>query len=214
MNKIALTNIFTLAVGVIIGSAATMQYFKTKYENQYQEDLQSIKEVLLKEKEDFIAETDKIVKEKDVAIDELIKHNNKETAKEIINYCGYAKQSKAQTKKEAEEEEEVCNVQNHEDGPYIITPEEFRSIDDYDFQTLIYYADGHVATDTGDLITNYEDQIGYDALEHFGEYEEDTVYVRNDEEMMDFEVIRSDKNFTDILEEQRMQSIMEIEDEY
>ena len=81
--------------------------------------------------------------------------------------------------------------------PYIITPEEF---DDGEYRdiTLNYYKDG-VVTDFYDrVVDNYEELIGNDFMNHFGEYEDDSVFVRNDERQIDYEVLLNDDNYKDL----------------
>lgn len=40
--------------------------------------------------------------------------------------------------------------------------------------------------------------IGDDALGHFGEYEDDSVFVRNDEEQTDYEILLDGRNYHDV----------------
>lgn len=81
------------------------------------------------------------------------------------------------------------------DKPYIIKPNEFGE-QDYDEVTLVYYADGKFTSyDTGDLMDEFEieDAIGdIDPSVHFGDYEEDSVFIRNDERGIDYEVLRDE----------------------
>ena len=81
------------------------------------------------------------------------------------------------------------------DKPYIIKPNEFGE-QDYDEVTLVYYADGKFTSyDTGDLMDEFEieDAIGdIDPSVYFGDYEEDSVFIRNDERGIDYEVLRDE----------------------
>ena len=49
------------------------------------------------------------------------------------------------------------------------------------------------------IISDYETLIG-DALSHFGEYEDDSVYVRNEDTECDYEILKHDKTFDEIYE--------------
>ena len=40
--------------------------------------------------------------------------------------------------------------------------------------------------------------IGPDALDHFGEYEDDSVYIRDETNEMDYEILKSEKMFSEI----------------
>ena len=85
-----------------------------------------------------------------------------------------------------------------DEKPYVISPESVGE-DDYDVVTFTYY--------TNDILTNEQDEviegkeletlIGSDSLTHFGEYEEDCVYVRNDKLKTDFEILRDIMPYSD-----------------
>ena len=83
--------------------------------------------------------------------------------------------------------------------PYVISPAEFGDCD-YVSVSLWYYRDGVVTNDDGKIITNVEELIGDDFAEHYGEYEDDpdTVYVRNDEQGVDYQVLADYRNYSDI----------------
>lgn len=76
------------------------------------------------------------------------------------------------------------------DEPYVVSPNDYASATDFDNQTLYYFSDDDIVTDTDEtIIDNYVDLIGPDALNHFGEYEEDSVIVRNEKLRCDYEII-------------------------
>ena len=83
--------------------------------------------------------------------------------------------------------------------PYVISPDEF---DENGYQTvsLTYYADGVVEDDFYDVWDDdeIEEKIGRDSLNHFGEYEEDSVFVRNDDNETDYEILRDPRNYSDV----------------
>ena len=86
--------------------------------------------------------------------------------------------------------------------PYVITPEEFDPLDDspeaYEKITLTYYADDILADDGDIVVDDVEFVIGSEALESFGEYEEDAVYVRNDKLKTEYEIVRDERNYIDV----------------
>lgn len=82
--------------------------------------------------------------------------------------------------------------------PYAITPDEFGELDEYDTVSLVYYADKYLATYDGEIIEDIEDTIGFESLNHFGDYEDDTVFVRNDVLKHDYEIMQDESNFEDI----------------
>ena len=82
-----------------------------------------------------------------------------------------------------------------EETPYVISPTEFGELDDYDKITLTYYADGYLVEGDDGIIDDVEAVVGPDALDSFGEYEEDAVYVRNDQHKADYEILQSEMNY-------------------
>lgn len=43
-----------------------------------------------------------------------------------------------------------------------------------------------------------DDIVGTESLTHFGEYEDDSVFVRNDKVKCDFEILPDQRNFSDV----------------
>ena len=80
----------------------------------------------------------------------------------------------------------------------VISPDEFGDIEEYERISLTYYADGILADDRDDPILNAGEIVGFEALDSFGEYEEDTVFVRNDATRCDYEIIRDKRTFGEV----------------
>ena len=85
------------------------------------------------------------------------------------------------------------------DEPYIITPEEFGEIEEYDKITLTFYADKIVADENNEIMdeTEIQQSIGFESLGHFGEYEDDSVFVRNNRLKTDYEILLDEENYSD-----------------
>ena len=81
--------------------------------------------------------------------------------------------------------------------PFVISPEEYGDIDDYDTKSWTYYSDSVLTDETGEIVSDPEIIIG-DGLLHFGDYEDDSVYVRNDNIGCDYEILKHDKTFSEI----------------
>ena len=95
------------------------------------------------------------------------------------------------------EEEEVVTT----NVPYVISPEEFGEFEDYGKVDLIYYNDGVLVEDgTDEVIEDINEVIGLESLKHFGEHEEETVHVRNDELKTDYEVLLDARNYAELEE--------------
>ena len=184
MNKDALTKVLIFVVGAGIGSAATWYIAKTKYEQIANEEIESVKqhykmkaagEALVKGFENGCKNIDEPLKER---ADEII-----ETVKEYRDLA-----SKYLSKEGKEEEEDV-------EKPYVISPDEFGEMDDYETESLTLYSDGVLADDTGNIIDDVEGIVGKESLTKFGEYEDDSVFVRNDARKCDYEILADDMTY-------------------
>ena len=83
-------------------------------------------------------------------------------------------------------------------APHVIPPEEFDTKPDYETVSLTYYADNVLADEMDDIVEDVDDRIGEDSLTHFGEYEDDSVFVRNDAMRIDFEILADQRKFSDL----------------
>jgi hypothetical protein len=81
------------------------------------------------------------------------------------------------------------------DGPYVISPGEFGSEEDYECITLQYYADGVLTDDWDEIIDDWDEVAGKDFYKRFGEYEDDVVHVRNKRLKCDYEICRNEQYY-------------------
>ena len=82
---------------------------------------------------------------------------------------------------------------------YVISPEEFGE-SELPSESLTYWADG-VVTDEANCVMDEDDieeTIGSDALNHFGEYEDDSVFVRNETLDKEYEILMDTRRFSDV----------------
>ena len=193
MNRCTLNNIFIFAVGAAIGSAVTWKLLKTKYEQIAQEEIDSVKEVFSrKAEEDTEEDTDEEPEEPRRSVAE--KPSLAECAARVkdlgyVNYSNYK-----------EEKKEVTESMADVDRPYVISPDEFGEFDDYEQISLTLYADGVLTDDYDEPLEDVEGTVGEDSLTHFGEYEDDSVFVRNDRLKADYEILKDLSNYSDIKE--------------
>lgn len=185
MNK--LLGVFIFAAGAAVGSVVTWKLLKTKYERIAQEEIDSVKEAFSQrvnsDDNDIKNDTEKDKTEDD---DEeyFVRVNDLGYTRSSVSYVNEVKKKGGGTVKR----------------PYVITPDEFGEIYEYDTISLRYYAD-KVLTDEDDVvITNVDEIIGEDSLTHFGEYEDDSVFVRNDEMKADYEILLDLRKYYDINE--------------
>lgn len=190
MNKTK--NFMMFVLGVAVGSVVTWRYVEKKYERIAQEEIDSVKEVFSKRETD-VTEDDEVIREK---------ASNAKEKPNIVEYAaklreqGYTNYSdvEPETKKEEANEESM-----YIDTPYVIQPEEVGEFDDYEIIGLTYYAD-QVLTDEDDkLVEDIEDTIGFDSLSRFGEYEDDSVFVRNDRLKCDYEILLDQRKYSDVI---------------
>lgn len=174
-------------VGVGIGVAGTYSYFKDKYEKLAEEDFNS-RRVFDEDKKDEPVEP---VVEKTADRRTVDKPSIAEYAA-ILQKEGYVNYSDMQDKKQKQE----IAV----DRPYVIQPSDFGEFDDYEKISLTYTADGVLLDDMNEIVDDIEETVGEDSLEHFGEYEDDSVYVRNDAKKCDYEILLDQRNYQEIFE--------------
>lgn len=95
----------------------------------------------------------------------------------------------------------------------VLTPEEFRE-SSKNAKTLIYYKDGILADTFGNVIKDINSEVGPEALKTFGLYDDESVYVRNDNNDFDYEIIRSPKTYGDSTEQGRALHPTDDDDDY
>lgn len=86
---------------------------------------------------------------------------------------------------------------NKKTTPYVITPDQFND-SEFRSEALIWYADKVLADTDGNVIHNINEVIGPEALSTFGRYMDDTVYVRDDEKQIDYEIIWDARKFSSL----------------
>lgn len=126
MNR-NVSDFLIFAAGATIGSVVTWQLLKKKYEQIAQEEIDSVKEVFSRnqEKEQPAEEEPVLEPYPDEFDDEDVQEQI-----DIIESEGYAPQG-----------------ENKPAKPYVISPDEFGEIDDYEQVSLTYFIDGTLADD-------------------------------------------------------------------
>lgn len=84
-------------------------------------------------------------------------------------------------------------------SPYVIPPQEFGTNAGYEEISLTLYADGTIADDDDNPMSEEDiaETIGRECLKHFGEYEPDSVFVRNDDMRTDYEILQDERRYED-----------------
>lgn len=183
-NKIA--GFLMFAAGAVVGSIATWKLVKTKYERIADEEIESIKAVYSKK--------EAVLNESKVTREENESTNEKPSIYEMKEYLDRIKENGYHKEENKEEGDPDMN-----DSPYIISPEEYGNLDDHTCVSLSYYADGILADDWDTEIIDPDEEVGPDIASHFGEYEEDTVFVRNEKSKVDYEICRDLRTFAEVI---------------
>ena len=205
MNS-TLKGVLIFVLGAAAGSLATWKLIEKKYKDIAQEEIDSVKDTFSKMKKneypdkledypDFEEFDDSDDVEEEPKPEQKIDRNNKpdivEYAK-ILSETGYTNYAERQDKKEKKGVEPV-----EDERPYVISPDEFGEKDGYENVTLTYYADGVLTDYFDNVISNVDEVVGFDSLDHFGEYEDDVVFVRNDKMETDYEILRDLRDFNE-----------------
>lgn len=190
-------NLLCFVSGAAIGSVVTWKLIEKKYKDLADEEIESVIETFKNRKpritKDEVKET----------VEKVINKwkEPKETVENIVTAEGYS----IENEEEIDEDDEsnyTVNVDNDIEviTPYVITPEQFGEYNEYGTKTLTYYADNVLTDEVDNPITSDEmvTMIGPDALDHFGEYEDDSVYIRDETNEMDYEILKSEKMFSEI----------------
>ena len=189
MNR-KLSNALLFTAGVAVGSLVTWRYFKSKYE------------VVEDEIEEKTEEPEGESEEKNLEVLESKTSYKKPPLKEYVKMVesnGYAPKTHVE-----EVEEEIANGEwNDKDiyEPFIIRPDEYGELHAYETLSLNYYADGVLTDELDNPIEDVESLVPADFADHFGEYDDNAVFVRNDNLECDYEILRDLRKFTDVVGE-------------
>lgn len=185
-----ISNLIIFSSGVAIGVAASWKFFETKYKKISQEEIDSVKKVfsLNKENNESTFEPDRNSENDESKENKLrgmrVKIGPVDEYAKFVKDLGYTDEEKG--------------VENMHKRPYILSPDEFGELANYDTESLTYYADGVLTDESNNPIKDAGAIIVEDFADHFGEYEDDSVFVRNDGRKTDYEILRDERNFSDV----------------
>lgn len=187
--------------GAAIGGFTVSAVLKKRYDDAVEEDIFSIKEAFHKREKKLMDEIAELKEHQQVdegsdepaekpAPQTVVASNGHQEKGDIndyarmVNRIAYAKTSVPQP------------VEHEMEPPYVISPEEFGEMDGYTQISLTYFDDGILSDENGVIIDEPEEIVG-DALNHFGEYEEDSVFVRSDPKKCDYEILRDLRSYAE-----------------
>ena len=183
MNKDLLIKGMIFLAGGAVGSVVTWTLVKTKYEQTIEDKNEEIR--FLRDRYSVKKAGEKLVE----GINDGIEEPDELTVQEIrdkVQELGYINDQVMKEKEEINREEEDDDM----GGPVIIAPEESWE-QDYPTLSLTYFEEDNVlADDQGKIIKNIDELVGGDFASHFGEYEDDSVFIRNDNFKVYYEILR------------------------
>ena len=192
---------FAFAIGAAIGSFVTWKIVKTKYKRIADEEINSVKEVFARRYSEKMSKekTNENTNQASLTLDETEKNTN--TQDEIAAYHELLDKLHY-----ANIDVDSLNVKKGgstvTDGPFVISPDEFGEDPNYQTVSLTLYEDGVLTDDYDDIVVDVDDLVGEDSLTHFGEYEDDSVFVRNESMQTDFEILRDLRTYKECHPEQ------------
>lgn len=183
--------LLAFVAGATAGSVATWLIIKEKYAQIAQEEIDSVKEVFFKKETPPEPESISEIAEKAKNKADIMEYTKKLSN---IGYTDYSDIS-SDTNNEKETEKKAMG----EEKPYVISPDEFGELDDYTEISLTFYSDQFLTDENDELVEDIERTVGAESLNHFGEYEDDSVFVRNDRLKADFEILLDERKYRDVV---------------
>lgn len=184
-------NIYSILLSVAsLGAGFGIGYifFKKKFEKKADDEISKMREQFNNRLKEIIKpepKTEKKSKSKSkekVVVKDINKTIAEQNQSEYVNYSAPYRSKKS--KSEALED------------IYIITPEQFTE-SEYNVVTILYYEDGTFTDDDGNIIYNPKDIFGnINVAKSFGQYEEDSVYIRNYSKKIDYEVLLKREDYS------------------
>lgn len=167
---------FIFIGGVAIGAAGAWYYTKDKYARIAEEEIASVKAAYAAKQDERVLLNPTKVPDKA----SIVEYANR------VAEAGYTEYSR------------TMNAQKNLGAlSYVISPDEFGEIENYTKVSLTYFEeDGVLSDELGEIVDDVEEIVG-DALDHFGDYEEDSVFVRSDAKRCDYEILKDLGSFSE-----------------
>lgn len=196
MNKFGTVAVFL--TGMVLGGATVWYFIKDRYAKLAEEEINSVKETFARKD---------VEKNAEQALDRYRGDSNGTEVNAVAakitdkgNIADYARRiqngepMRYSTTVVPPKQKTAVESEKAGDAPYVIPPEEFDELDGYSPISLTYFADGVLSDEYGVIVDDPEEIVG-DGLNHFGEYEDDSVFVRNDAKRCDYEILRDERTY-------------------
>lgn len=193
------------AFGVAVGAGASWYFWKEYHRKRADEEIQSVKEAFASKKaEERKSEKKEVQMAVDLTEDSVAYEKERQSKlqdyRAMVRESGY--RSRTSPKDLLEDDPNEPPPGDNVTKPYVIRPEEFDTLDNYDAVCYTYYADGVLVDEDEDPleIPEIATAIGLDFASHFGDYDEDSVHIRNDLRHIDYEIVRDLRKYGDFHE--------------
>lgn len=208
MNK-SVIGAVAFVFGAVAGSLVTWKVVQKKYMDMADDEIRSVKEMyrskivnseVLDEKNDDVF-VDRKGPELTDEGKQLVEKLNELTTSYVSDdeKPDYTAYSQAKEKHNVFDDAMPEEPEVKHDEPYVIEPTEFGEFSEYEQIELTYYKDGVICENDTDMVDPYDILGDIDVEEHFGEYENDRVFVRDDRRQVDYEILRDERTFMEVL---------------
>ena len=183
--------IVAFILGAAAGVASSMLYFKTKYEQKADAEIQEIRDLYAKK-----SETEEKKEDTPVTSHQVTKADDLHaTARHISEYTKYTPKEDAQNEEPKDgirvERVDFAPMKNpNPPKPYLIDSSDYGQDDNFDPLCWEWYTDGILANENDEIVDDIQEWIG-DGLKVFAETEDNLFWVRNEKYGVDIEVARS-----------------------
>lgn len=188
----SIKTLLVFATGATIGSFVTWNVLKETYNRIAQDEIESVKESW------------RLKYEGDRPITKV------EVKKPSTAPVGLLSPKESSSTIKIERREDRTNYNNPvelgntpmESTPVVIAPDEFGDIEDYNKVSLTYFSDGVLFDDaTNKEIMDPDELVGIGSLDTFGEFEADSVFIRNDGLECYYEILADDRTWDEFCNE-------------
>lgn len=197
-----LINALMFAAGAALGSVVTWKVVKTKYDRLIQEEIDSVKEAFaevygehqnnaeceISDENDDEPDPNESAHQIDWSEFEDLNDEEEEytpTRDDLMEYASLTHRY----------HDEKGGAYEVKEEPYVIGPEDYGERDGYKMVELTYYLDCILEDDECHIITDADELIGPKALNTFGEYVDNLVFVRNDYLRTDFQIYKDYRTY-------------------
>jgi len=203
-------NVIVFVLGAALGSLVTWKFIDEKYKRLAQKEIDEVREYYKGKKANDKTVTLTVNQDHSFDVtDEDVIDIPSEDYVNILTGLGYSEEEA----RDLAEDPDV-SIEKNEDGeyevfieppstvaPFVISPEEYGEIPEYNQECWTLYADGILTNDDDQIVDEEEiDMYIGDALKHFGDYEKDSIHVRNENTGIecDIEILKHNETYDEV----------------